>query len=127
MSLFLILAASSLTEPRVDHTACLPAGDIVTYDKKASGTCKQITKFRCDAVTLEWSPCGRQLLAATVAPRLRVDNRINVFTYYGGWAGAGLVVWSVFGLFEWMHRIRVFMYYGSWVMMWFGDRGCMAG
>lgn len=25
-------------------------------------------------MTAEWSPCGRYLMTATVAPRLRVDN-----------------------------------------------------
>ena len=32
---------------------------------------------------VEWSPCGRFFLTAAVAPRMRVDNRITVFTYYG--------------------------------------------
>lgn len=58
-------------------------GDIVFFDKKASGACKQMGAVRCEAVTLSWSPCGRYVLAATIAPRLRVDNRLNVFTYYG--------------------------------------------
>ena len=30
-----------------------------------------------NAVTAEWSPCGRYLMAATVAPRLRVDNGLQ--------------------------------------------------
>ncbi len=38
---------------------------------------------RCPAVTAEWSPDGRFLLTATTAPRLRVDNKFKVFTYYG--------------------------------------------
>lgn len=31
-----------------------------------------------NAVTAEWSPCGRYLMTATVAPRLRVDNGFQV-------------------------------------------------
>ncbi|KXZ56093.1 hypothetical protein GPECTOR_2g975 [Gonium pectorale] len=58
-------------------------GDIVFYDKKTSGTCKQMGAVRSPAVAAEWSPDGRLLLAATTAPRLRVDNNLKVFTYYG--------------------------------------------
>ena len=32
---------------------------------------------------MAWSPCGRFFLTASVAPRMRVDNRITVFTYFG--------------------------------------------
>lgn len=58
-------------------------GDIVLYDKKTSGTCKQMGAVRAPAVTLEWSPDGRSLLTATTAPRMRVDNNIKVYTYFG--------------------------------------------
>ncbi|EFJ45878.1 eukaryotic translation initiation factor [Volvox carteri f. nagariensis] len=58
-------------------------GDIVFYDKKTSGTCKQMGAVRSPAVSAEWSPDGRLLLTATTAPRLRVDNNIKVFTYHG--------------------------------------------
>ncbi|KAG2430016.1 hypothetical protein HYH02_013844 [Chlamydomonas schloesseri] len=58
-------------------------GDIMLFDKKTSGTCKQMGAVRSPAVSAEWSPCGRLLLTATTAPRLRVDNNIKVFTYYG--------------------------------------------
>lgn len=61
------------------------AGDIIFYDKKASGTCRQMGAVRCPSVTAEWSPDGRSLLTATTAPRLRVDNALRVFTYYGEW------------------------------------------
>ncbi len=61
----------------------LTAGDIVFYDKKSSGTCKQMGAVRSPAVAAEWSPDGRLLLTATTAPRLRVDNNVKVFTYYG--------------------------------------------
>ena len=60
-----------------------PAGDIVLYDKKTSGTCKQMGAVRAPAVTAEWSPDGRMLLTATTAPRMRVDNNLKVYTYYG--------------------------------------------
>lgn len=66
------------------------------FDKKTSGSCKQMGAVRSPAVSAEWSPCGRLLLTATTAPRLRVDNNVKVFTYYGarrpglaGWGGAG--------------------------------------
>ena len=44
-----------------------------------------LTKYLCCAcraengVTLEWSPDGRHLLTATVAPRLRVDNGFQIY------------------------------------------------
>ncbi|GLI68138.1 hypothetical protein VaNZ11_012474 [Volvox africanus] len=58
-------------------------GDIVFYDKKTSGTCKQMGAVRSPAVSAEWSPDGRLLLTATTSPRLRVDNNVKVFTYFG--------------------------------------------
>ncbi|PNW80053.1 hypothetical protein CHLRE_08g375900v5 [Chlamydomonas reinhardtii] len=58
-------------------------GDIMLFDKKTSGSCKQMGAVRSPAVSAEWSPCGRLLLTATTAPRLRVDNNVKVFTYYG--------------------------------------------
>ncbi|KAG2484504.1 hypothetical protein HYH03_016647 [Edaphochlamys debaryana] len=58
-------------------------GEIVFYDRKASGSCKQMGAVRSPAVSAEWSPDGRLLLTATTAPRLRVDNNVKVFTYYG--------------------------------------------
>lgn len=39
-------------------------------------------------VSAEWSPDGRQLMVATTAPRLRVDNAVKVITYYGQQVGA---------------------------------------
>jgi translation initiation factor 2A len=59
------------------------AGDIVFFDRLTSGTCKQMGAVRSPAVSAEWSPDGRLLLTATTSPRLRVDNNIKVFTYYG--------------------------------------------
>ncbi|KAL6755116.1 hypothetical protein V8C86DRAFT_3099630 [Haematococcus lacustris] len=38
---------------------------------------------RSPAVSAEWSPDGRQLLIATTAPRLRVDNKTCVLDYQG--------------------------------------------
>ena len=44
-----------------------------------------LTRYVCCAcraengVTLEWSPDGRHLLTATVAPRLRVDNGFQIY------------------------------------------------
>ncbi|GMH45057.1 hypothetical protein BSKO_13014 [Bryopsis sp. KO-2023] len=58
-------------------------GDIVFWDKKNNGSCRRITTVRCPSVTMEWSPCGRHILTAITAPRLRVDNAFKVYTYYG--------------------------------------------
>ncbi|KAL4428252.1 hypothetical protein ABPG75_002341 [Micractinium tetrahymenae] len=59
-------------------------GDLAFYDKKADGKCKPMGTTRAEnAVTAEWSPCGRYLMSATVAPRLRVDNGFQVFKYDG--------------------------------------------
>jgi translation initiation factor 2A len=35
------------------------------------------------AVTLEWTPCGRMFVTATVNPRMRVDNGFKVYKYTG--------------------------------------------
>lgn len=58
-------------------------GDIVFWDKKNNGSCRRIATVRCPSVTMEWSPCGRHILTAITAPRLRVDNAFKVYTYYG--------------------------------------------
>ncbi|GFH28262.1 eukaryotic translation initiation factor, partial [Haematococcus lacustris] len=59
------------------------SSDILFFDKKASGVCKQMAAVRSPAVSAEWSPDGRQLLIATTAPRLRVDNKTCVLDYQG--------------------------------------------
>lgn len=59
-------------------------GDLAFFDKKADGKCKPMGSGRAEnGVSLAWSPCGRYVMAATVAPRLRVDNGIQVFKYDG--------------------------------------------
>lgn len=59
-------------------------GDLAFFDKKADGKCRPMGTSRAEnGVTLEWSPCGRYILAATIAPRLRVDNGIQLFKYDG--------------------------------------------
>ncbi|KAK9828927.1 hypothetical protein WJX72_002838 [[Myrmecia] bisecta] len=59
-------------------------GDIVFFDKKADGKCKQMGSNRSEnGVTCDWSPDGRYFMTATVAPRLRVDNGFKVFRYNG--------------------------------------------
>lgn len=60
------------------------AGDLVFWVKLNKGVCKQMAATRSEAVTAAWSPCGRYVVTSTVAPRLRVDNNVRVFTYYGG-------------------------------------------
>ena len=59
-------------------------GDLAFFDKKADGKLKPMGTSRAEnGVSLEWSPCGRFVVAATVAPRLRVDNGVQVFSYNG--------------------------------------------
>ena len=59
-------------------------GDLTFYDKKADAKCKVMGTTRAsNGVSLEWSPCGRYVLTATTAPRLRVDNGFQVFKYNG--------------------------------------------
>ncbi|KIY91464.1 Eukaryotic translation initiation factor 2A [Monoraphidium neglectum] len=58
-------------------------GDLVFWSKLNKGACKQIAATRSEAVNASWSPCGRYVMTSTVAPRLRVDNNVKVFTYYG--------------------------------------------
>ena len=59
-------------------------GDMTFYDKKADAKCKVMGTTRAsNGVSLEWSPCGRYVLTATTAPRLRVDNGFQVFKYNG--------------------------------------------
>jgi len=59
-------------------------GDLAFFDKKADGKCKPMGSGRAEnGVSLAWSPCGRYVMAATVAPRLRVDNGVQVFKYDG--------------------------------------------
>lgn len=52
-------------------------GDIVFYEKKPNGVCKKLNAIRSPSVSLEWSPCGKHILTAITAPRLRVDNRFK--------------------------------------------------
>jgi uncharacterized protein with WD repeat len=59
-------------------------GDIRLFEKKADNACKPMGGCRSEcSVLVEWSPCGRYFMTASVAPRMRVDNRVTVFTYYG--------------------------------------------
>lgn len=59
-------------------------GDLVFYDKKADAKCKLMGSTRAsNGVSLQWSPCGRYVLTATTAPRLRVDNGFQIFKYNG--------------------------------------------
>ena len=59
-------------------------GDMAFFDRKADGKVKPMGSTRAEnGVTLSWSPDGRYVLAATIAPRLRVDNGFQVFKYNG--------------------------------------------
>jgi uncharacterized protein with WD repeat len=55
----------------------------VFWKKENKGVCKQMAATRAPAVKASWSPCGRYLMTATTAPRLRVDNNVRVFDYVG--------------------------------------------
>lgn len=59
-------------------------GDIRLWERSTTDkacTAMGATRSEC-SVLVEWAPCGRFFLTASVAPRMRVDNRISVFTYY---------------------------------------------
>jgi hypothetical protein len=73
---------------RATALSMVHAGDVVFYNKMNKGVCKQMGATRSgSAVTASWSPCGRYLMTATTAPRLRVDNNVRVFNYVGKWHG----------------------------------------
>jgi translation initiation factor 2A len=59
-------------------------GDMKFFDRKQDGKYKLVgaTRAAC-AVTAEWSPDGRRLLTATIAPRLNVDNGFKIWRYNG--------------------------------------------
>jgi uncharacterized protein with WD repeat len=58
-------------------------GDIALFERSGK-ECTPMGALRSAcSVMVEWSPCGRYFLTASVAPRMRVDNRITVFTYCG--------------------------------------------
>ncbi|KAH7445651.1 hypothetical protein KP509_01G018900 [Ceratopteris richardii] len=56
-------------------------GDMAFWDR-TDLSCLGSTRAEC-TVTCEWSSDGRYILAATTAPRLRVDNGIKIFKYNG--------------------------------------------
>ncbi|KAJ1678774.1 hypothetical protein EV182_003381, partial [Spiromyces aspiralis] len=57
------------------------SGDVDLWDRK---DCKKVATFNENgASSCEWSPDGRYILAATLSPRLRVDNGIRVWHYSG--------------------------------------------
>lgn len=59
-------------------------GDIQLFDRQGAAVAKAMggTKSEC-SVVCEWAPCGRYFMTACTAPRMRIDNRISVYTYYG--------------------------------------------
>eukprot|EP00887_Chlorella_sp_A99_P004853 scaffold4.g4853.t1 len=82
------LSESELQEGPIHDVQWTPKGD--HFLTVAGFMPAKVTLFtdRCqpkaeNGVTLEWSPEGRHLLVATTAPRLRVDNGIQVFKYDG--------------------------------------------
>jgi translation initiation factor 2A len=59
-------------------------GDIQLFDRQGPSECVKMggTKSEC-SVVCEWAPCSRHFMTACTAPRMRIDNRISVYTYYG--------------------------------------------
>lgn len=56
-------------------------GDIQIWNKE---TFTVIGKNKAHCTTIcEWSPDGSQILTAVTHPRVRVDNEVKIFTYYG--------------------------------------------
>mmetsp|Transcript_4052 Transcript_4052/g.3883 ORF Transcript_4052/g.3883 Transcript_4052/m.3883 type:complete len:510 (-) Transcript_4052:38-1567(-) len=56
-------------------------GDIEVYERNTLtvvGTCRAATTVYC-----EWAPCGRMFVAATLCPRMRVDNGYSIYKYTG--------------------------------------------
>lgn len=56
-------------------------GDIEIYERTdltIVGTCRAATTVYC-----EWAPCGRMFVAATLCPRMRVDNGYSIYKYTG--------------------------------------------
>ena len=56
-------------------------GSIHIWDK-VNLRCIGNTKAHC-TVNCEWSPDGSQILTAVTHPRVRVDNEVKQFSYYG--------------------------------------------
>eukprot|EP00747_Dinoflagellata_sp_TGD_P165270 gnl/TRDRNA2_/TRDRNA2_186328_c0_seq1.p1 gnl/TRDRNA2_/TRDRNA2_186328_c0~~gnl/TRDRNA2_/TRDRNA2_186328_c0_seq1.p1 ORF type:complete len:648 (-),score=147.96 gnl/TRDRNA2_/TRDRNA2_186328_c0_seq1:253-2196(-) len=56
-------------------------GDMDFWDK--TGKRKFCTTHMECCVVCDWAPDGRHFLGATTAPRMRVDNKIQFFSYYG--------------------------------------------
>lgn len=61
------------------HWARFHSGRLWASDHLASRTPLASCPRAENGVALEWSPCGHKVLVSTTAPRLRVDNGIQVF------------------------------------------------
>jgi len=57
------------------------AGEMQFWDKDEL-VLLGVNQSHC-AVTCEWAPDSRHILTAVLFPRVRVDNELNVFNYYG--------------------------------------------
>jgi translation initiation factor 2A len=56
-------------------------GDVDIYERESMrlvGSCRASSTVYC-----EWAPCGRVFVAATLCPRMRVDNGYAVYKYTG--------------------------------------------
>eukprot|EP00929_Paragymnodinium_shiwhaense_P063122 TRINITY_DN31554_c0_g1_i1.p1 TRINITY_DN31554_c0_g1~~TRINITY_DN31554_c0_g1_i1.p1 ORF type:complete len:638 (+),score=197.96 TRINITY_DN31554_c0_g1_i1:136-2049(+) len=60
-------------------------GDTDFWDKPAQKLLNTV-RFECCVVS-QWAPDGRHFLAATTAPRMRVDNKIVMYDYCGNMLG----------------------------------------
>lgn len=56
-------------------------GDIQIWNKDSLSLIGK-NKAHC-ATICEWSPDGSQILTAVTHPRVRVDNEVKIFNYYG--------------------------------------------
>lgn len=59
-------------------------GDIIFYHAPPGPSPPmQLGAVRQPSVSADWAPDGRHIMAATTAPRMRVDNAVHVFSYSG--------------------------------------------
>jgi len=61
------------------------AGDVDFWDKTGK---KKLGSLRMECIVVSaWAPDGRHLMGATTAPRMRVDNKIEIYDYCGNRQG----------------------------------------
>ena len=73
-----IVVAARNTRFAAESLADLCALQLFILPSNIAATFHRCCRRAENAVTAEWSPCGRYLLTATIAPRMRVDNGFQV-------------------------------------------------